>query len=382
VRARTVANQVAIQKACETHDLKKIFSFHRKIESAREFTSDAASSITAHLPTYAAYHVNGNMRTADRERLMTAFREADYAIMSNARCLTEGVDVPAVDVVAFLAPRKSKVDIVQAAGRAMRKSDPKETGYAKEMGYVLLPLFLETHKNETLEDAVKRTDFEDAWDVLQAMKEQDAVLADIIREMREERGRLGGFDDSRLCERVEVLGPEVSLDVLRAAVTTAIVDHLVLEMEEERASSPPAAVLSEVSTSSSKHTSERKRNPQPLRLVVDNTATGALLRLQAEADGMVAVLLGELAKAVQRANELHQQEAGGPIGAAAFMGALTQAAGALIGMYAASASQHKEVPDANALKSLYRESLEPMLRNEAYGAMDWWLRECLKDSPS
>jgi predicted helicase len=149
-------------------------------------------SITAHLPTYAAYHVNGNMRTADRERLMTAFREADYAIMSNARCLTEGVDVPAVDVLAFLAPPKSKVDIVQAAGRAMRKSDPKETGYVKEMGYVLLPLFLETHKNETLEDAVKRTDFEDAWDVLQAMKEQDAVLADIIREMREERDRLGG----------------------------------------------------------------------------------------------------------------------------------------------------------------------------------------------
>jgi hypothetical protein len=49
---------------------------------------------------------------------MLAFREANHAIMSNARCLTEGVDVPAVDVVAFLSPRKSKVDIVQAIGRA------------------------------------------------------------------------------------------------------------------------------------------------------------------------------------------------------------------------------------------------------------------------
>jgi hypothetical protein len=44
---------------------------------------------------------------------MQAFRDADRAIISNARCLTEGVDVPAVDVVAFLSPRKSKVDIVQ-----------------------------------------------------------------------------------------------------------------------------------------------------------------------------------------------------------------------------------------------------------------------------
>jgi hypothetical protein len=50
--------------------------------------------------------------------------------------------------------------------------------------------------------------------VLQAMQEQDAILAEVIREMREERGRLGGFDDSRLRDRVEVLGPEVSLDVL------------------------------------------------------------------------------------------------------------------------------------------------------------------------
>ena len=64
------------------------------------------------------------------------------------------------------------------------------------------------------------------------MQEQDAVLADIIREMREERGRRGGFDDSRLRERVEVLGPEVSLDVLRDAVTTALVDRLGVTWDE------------------------------------------------------------------------------------------------------------------------------------------------------
>ena len=152
---------------------------------------------------------------------MRAFREAERAIMSNARCLTaEGVDVPGVDVVAFLSPRKSKVDIVQAAGRAMRTAPDKETGY------ILLPLYLETQENGTLEDALVRTDFEEAWEVLQAMQEQDAVLADIIREMREERGRKGGFDDGRLRERLEVLGPEVSLELLRDAVSTALVDRL------------------------------------------------------------------------------------------------------------------------------------------------------------
>ena len=226
IRARTVANQIAIQKACEEHDLKKIFSFHRSVASAKDFTGDNASSIRTHLPDYEAYHVNGEMRTSEREVYMKAFGEADRAIMSNARCLTEGVDVPAVDVVAFLSPRKSKVDIVQAAGRAMRKADGKETGY------VLLPLFLETQESETIEEALERTDFEEAWDVLQAMQEQDAVLADIIREMLEERGRKGGFDDSRLREKVEVLGPEVSLEVLRAVVSTALVDRLGVTWDE------------------------------------------------------------------------------------------------------------------------------------------------------
>jgi predicted helicase len=219
VHAHTVANQIAIQKACEAHDLKKVFSFHRSVASARDFTGDSSSSIRSHLPDYSAYHVNGEMQTARREREMRAFREANRAIMSNARCLTEGVDVPAVDVVAFLSPRKSTVDIVQAAGRAMRTTPGKETGY------VLLPLFLETQENETIEEALERTDFEEAWDVLQAMQEQDAVLAEIIREMREERGRLGGFDDSRLRDRVEVLGPEISIHVLRSAVSTAIIDR-------------------------------------------------------------------------------------------------------------------------------------------------------------
>jgi predicted helicase len=194
IRARTVANQIAIQQACEEHDLKKIFSFHRSVASAKDFTRDNASSIRTHLPDYDAYHVNGEMRTSEREVYMKAFGEVDRAIISNARCLTEGVDVPAVDLVAFLSPRKSKVDIVQAAGRAMRKPE------GKEVGYVLLPLFLETQENETIEEALERTDFEEAWDVLQAIQEQDAVLTEIICEMREERGRKGGFDDSRLRE--------------------------------------------------------------------------------------------------------------------------------------------------------------------------------------
>jgi predicted helicase len=77
VRARTVANQIAIQKACEEHDLRKVFSFHRNVKSAKDFTGDMASAIKTHMPDYATYHVNGEMQTARREKEMRAFREAD-----------------------------------------------------------------------------------------------------------------------------------------------------------------------------------------------------------------------------------------------------------------------------------------------------------------
>jgi helicase associated protein/helicase-like protein len=157
---------------------------------------------------------------------MTEFRAAQRAVISNAKCLTEGVDVPAVDMVAFLTPKRSRVDIVQATGRAMRKANGKTTGY------VLVPLFVEQAKGETIEQALARTEFDEVWNVLQAMQEQDDTLADIIREMREERGRTKGFDDTRFREKVEILGPRVSLDALRDSITTACVEAIGHNWEE------------------------------------------------------------------------------------------------------------------------------------------------------
>ena len=146
--------------------------------------------------------------------------------MSNARCLTEGVDVPAVDMVAFLAPKRSRIDIVQATGRAMRKSGHKT------VGYILVPLFLEQAAGETLEQALERTGFDEVWNVLQAMKEQDDILADIIREMWETRGRTRGFDDSRFREKVVVLTRELSLERLRDAITIACIEKLGVTWDE------------------------------------------------------------------------------------------------------------------------------------------------------
>ena len=140
--------------------------------------------------------------------------------MSNARCLTEGVDVPAVDMVAFLSPKKSKVDIVQAIGRAMRKSG------SKQVGYVLIPLYLEQKTGESLEEAVARANFEEVWDILQSLQEQDEVLAELIRDMAVAKGSGKGFDDSRFSDRIAFTGPVLALESIRQAVTTKVLDRL------------------------------------------------------------------------------------------------------------------------------------------------------------
>lgn len=220
VRARQVANQIALRDAMEKYGASKAFTFHRTVASAASFVAGGSEGIRTHLPEFETFHVNGTMPTARREREMRDFRAAARAVMSNARCLTEGVDVPAVDMVAFLSPRRSRVDIVQATGRAMRRSPGKTTGY------VLVPLYVEQAADETVEAAVSRSAFDEVWDVLHSLQEQDDVLAELIRQMGELKGRGKGFDDSRFEGRVDIVGIQIGLEALRSAVATRCFESL------------------------------------------------------------------------------------------------------------------------------------------------------------
>ena len=112
------------------------------------------------------------------------------------------------------------MDIVQATGRAMRRSPDKTTGY------VLVPLFVEQAANESVEAAVSRSDFGEVWDVLHSLQEQDDVLAELIRNMGEQKGRGKGFDDSGFADRVDIVGFQIGLEDLRSAVATRCFESL------------------------------------------------------------------------------------------------------------------------------------------------------------
>lgn len=121
-------------------------------------------------------HVDGTMDSKVRNDLLSWLAEdVDHdqcRILTNARCLSEGVDVPSLDAAIFFAPRKSKIDIVQAVGRVMRTFKNPVTGEGKRYGYIILPVFIPS--GMTPEEALgKSTTFDVVWGVLQALRSHD-----------------------------------------------------------------------------------------------------------------------------------------------------------------------------------------------------------------
>ena len=115
-------------------------------------------------------HVDGTQNALKRNQALQWLRdepgENECRILSNVRCLSEGVDVPALDAVLFLSPRNSQVDVVQAVGRVMRKAE------GKEYGYVILPVCVKADSSpeQALQD--EKT-YKVVWQVLQALRAHD-----------------------------------------------------------------------------------------------------------------------------------------------------------------------------------------------------------------
>ena len=222
IEARWVANLIALNQGAKKVDAKKIITFHSRVNLAKEFATCEPRGIGHYLTDYDVRHVNGSQNSRERGQLISAFATSDKGLITNARCLTEGVNIPAVDMVAFIDPRQSRVDIAQAVGRAMRKPRGATT---KTVGYVLVPLF-SGMDGESLDDAIKTEKFDAIADVLNALQEHDEELVDIIRELKRRKGEGEVFNPRRLLERVEFIGPVVGYDELVQSISVAISDRL------------------------------------------------------------------------------------------------------------------------------------------------------------
>lgn len=168
-RAVAFCQVIEVQKNAKSHkvsskNIAKMFQAVVEAYQEQEEIEPAARLICE------AKHVDGSMNASEKEEKLDWLKaqtpENTCRILSNVRCLSEGVDVPALDSVLFLTPRNSQVDVVQSVGRVMRMAPGKKRGYV--ILPVVVPAGVEPH--EALND---NKTYAVVWQVLQALRSHD-----------------------------------------------------------------------------------------------------------------------------------------------------------------------------------------------------------------
>ncbi len=173
--AQALAAGIALQRAFREEGVKHTISFHRSIRSAEDFREqqEQIESRIKDIEPPRALHISSRKTAGERAELLREFREANTALITNARCLQEGVDIPAVDCVLFADPKQSVVDIVQAAGRAMRPCK------GKKFGYIVVPIVVPS--GMAFADFAETTEFKQVGRVVTALSTQDDRIAEEFR---------------------------------------------------------------------------------------------------------------------------------------------------------------------------------------------------------
>jgi hypothetical protein len=234
--ARAMAGQIGLAKAMRRYDLRRVITFHRLRKNAKEFRTSLPKVIdwipTRQRPKGKLWtdYVDGTMPAGERQRRLQCLSDVgdgERAVISNARCLTEGIDVPTLDGVAFIDPKRSEIDIAQAVGRAIRLAD------GKTIGTIVIPVFIdidEPNPDVTLKDSA----FKPVWDVLLALRAHDEDLAQQLDDLRRMLGRLlrGNSRGSlRLPPKIKVDIPDVCGVEFARAFNVQIVERTTASFE-------------------------------------------------------------------------------------------------------------------------------------------------------
>lgn len=171
-------------------------------------------------------HVDGTMNALKRQSaldwLKAGVAEGECRILSNARCLSEGIDVPALDAVVFFDTRESIVDIVQSVGRVMRKAD------GKKFGYIILPVCIPSEKVKDYNAYIDSdAQFKGIWKVIKALRAHDESLVDEAEFRRKikviaDPEKKSGGDRGEGQPSLPIEFPMLPIDAINEAVYAAI----------------------------------------------------------------------------------------------------------------------------------------------------------------
>lgn len=180
--SKQVLDNEGILKDSDPEPMKRAVAFCQNIKISKQitknfeqysdvYTSSLSKKIKEKMVKPLSKHIDGTMNSMERNELLSWLKEetnekGECKILTNARCLSEGIDVPSLDAVLFLSPKNSQVDVVQAVGRVMRKFE------GKKYGYIIVPVFIPSGKTpeEALDDNVT---YKVVWSILKALRSHD-----------------------------------------------------------------------------------------------------------------------------------------------------------------------------------------------------------------
>jgi len=186
--ADNLFKQVLLLKVMEKYPVKKTITFHNSIKLAKDFIFGPhhnGDSLTKTLKVmkpeidaedYYLGHVNGSVNASGRHEILMEFKDSKYGIVSNSRCLTEGVDVPIIDSIYFVDPRSSLIDIVQACGRALRKPRNGEP----KLAYFIIPILIPDGDSK---EALNKIDYDMIHMLIQSLRDQDNRLEQWVEKL-------------------------------------------------------------------------------------------------------------------------------------------------------------------------------------------------------
>jgi predicted helicase len=209
--SKQILGDHGIIKETDPEPMRRAVAFCQSIAASKKITNTfnvASDKYIGDLPTehqetmqfVASKHIDGTMNATDRNELLSWLKaepkERECRVLTNVRCLSEGVDVPSLDAVLFLSARNSQVDVVQSVGRVMRKSP------GKKYGYIIIPIVVPANveADKALDDNER---YRVVWTVLNALRAHDDRFNATVNKIELNKNRP---------EQILVGRPEVSYD--------------------------------------------------------------------------------------------------------------------------------------------------------------------------
>lgn len=228
--AEILYSKILLAKAMGEFPIKKTISFHSSIRKAKDFVAENSNDISLsdvirefneHITEDNLFidNINCQLDSGSRAQILNKFKNTEYSVISNAKCLTEGVDVPIIDSVYFIDRKKSLVDIVQACGRALRTQNGVD-----KTAYFIIPILIP--ESSVAEEILNSEEFEIVYNIIQALRSQDNRLEDWINRLNNEyvrTGRIGSDctdDDVPIIIQIEGIDIKQFSDELYVQIAT------------------------------------------------------------------------------------------------------------------------------------------------------------------